>query len=179
MSDQTNSKRGFAVVVVLLLIVGTIVFFKRKEQIHTPVVPLAKEKEAPRAGRPVVAPLASLPPFGAEPSSEIGTPQPPPIRLGHENHGPECASCLAEKRLAEFQEDFARMEFDHLAVRFELDSEQSALLREKCRLFAVAVLTEWSHAESRPVMPPDETVAGHRRQIIEPLLARFSERDSD
>jgi hypothetical protein len=95
---------------------------------------------------------------------------PPVIPAGHEGHGAECSACAAEKGLAACREDFARMEYARLSESLAADEAQSQLLLEGCRRFAAAVLKEWSHANSRPVLPADEIVAAQRDSLLGPVV---------
>ncbi len=144
----------------VVLVAGVIgVFATREEKVEiVPTVASKLPRKAEAAG-----PVEAVADYSAA--------LPPVIPAGHEGHGEECASCAAERGLATCREDYAQMEYARLREDLDADEGQSRLLLENCRRFAAAVVKEWSHARSRPVLPPDEVVAGLRQQILDPSLS--------
>jgi hypothetical protein len=95
------------------------------------------------------------------------------IRPGHEGHGDECAQCLAERKLVVYREDFAQLHFSRIQEEFELDASRSGEVLDACRVFARAVLTEWSFSDSKPRLPEDAALEARRQQILGPKLANL------
>jgi hypothetical protein len=101
------------------------------------------------------------------------------ILPGHEGHGDECAECLAERKLVVYREDFAQLHFSRIQEEFELDAARSDDVLDACRVFARAVLSEWSFSDSKPRLPEDAALEARRQQILGPMLANLPPKAGD
>ena len=115
-------------------------------------------------------------PAPAVPVASVEAATPPSVEPGHEGHGDECAHCFGEKRLAACREDYARLCHSQMTQAYVIGEGKSPQVLDACRRFAGSVLKDWSHAESRPVLPSDEIVEARRREIVGPLLQGLSAR---
>lgn len=135
--------------------------------------PAKTERPAPVAARPVERSAAQ--PVAA-PSA---LPEAPPVVVaaGHEGHGDECAQCLAERKLAVYREDYAKLQFEQALRDRVLPADQGAELLEACRKFSRAVVREWSFGRSMPLLEDDDSVERLRSQILQPLIDRLPPAD--
>ncbi len=131
--------------------------------------PVRTERPAPVAARPVERSVA-------EPVAALAAlPEAPPVEVtpGHEGHGDECAQCLAERKLAVYREDYAKLQFEQALRDRALPADQGAELLEACRKFSKAAIREWSFGRSMPLLADDESVERLRNQILQPLIDRL------
>jgi hypothetical protein len=144
------------------------------------------DRQAPELSPParpsIEAPVSTTKAAGTPPPSTVGAapaPAPPAVTLpvtvlpGHEGHGDECAECVAERKLAAYREDYARLEFAQAVQGRVLPADQSAALQDACRRFSRAVLREWSFSESKPRLPDDAIVNKLRSEMLQPLIERL------
>lgn len=135
--------------------------------------PVKMERPAPVASRPVERAVA-------EPAAALAAlPEAPPVVAapGHEGHGDECAQCLAERKLAVYREDYAKLQFEQALRDRMLPADQGAELLEACRKFSKSVVREWSFGRSMPLLMDDESVERLRSQLLQPLIDRLPPAD--
>lgn len=167
------SRQTILVCIVLAMIVGTAALLQspRTGEELAPSSPISTGKVAVRieqAREEKPAQAAPSPGPAATPSAVSSA-----ILPGHEGHGDECAQCLAERKLVVYREDFAQLHFSRIQEEFELDASRSGDVLDACRVFARAVLTEWSFSDSKPRLPEDAALEARRQQILGPKLANL------
>lgn len=172
-SGRRPGFRGFAV----LCLLGATAYFwssgKGPAARDSEPPPVAREQRSTvrqNEAKPSLQP-ETLAPSAAVPVS-TASPQ-PGVQAGHEGHGDECAQCLAERKLATYREDYARIHYDRAMEERHADEREALEVLDACRVLAGKVLREWSFSESRPVLPPDEVVDARQREILDPLLSRL------
>ena len=167
------SRQTILVCLVLAMIVGTAALLQspRAGEEPAPSSPISPGKVAVRieqAREEKPAQAAPSPGPAATPSAVSSA-----ILPGHEGHGDKCAQCLAERKLVVYREDFAQLHFSRIQEEFELDASRSGDVLDACRVFARAVLTEWSFSDSKPRLPEDAALEARRQQILGPMLANL------
>lgn len=180
MNDSLPNPRPWWPWLSLLALAGVIGFAVIPRDQEREAVALPEAKSAPKEAKPSAPPSATVRPETAvtEAATDFSAALPAAIPAGHEGHGPECAACVAERGLAVCREDYAQMEYARLSGELEADEAQAKALLENCRRFAAAVVKEWSHANSRPVMPADAIVAARRQEILAPILDKIPHKAS-
>jgi hypothetical protein len=173
-ADRSRSGRrtGFRMLAILCLLGGAVLFWGvRKESAAPDSEPpqAALDQDATRHEREA---KPSVPSETRMPSALVPV-STPVAQAGHEGHGDECAQCLADRKLAAYREDYARMQHARVLNDRDADEEKSLEVLDACRVLAGKVLQEWSFSESRPVLPPDDVVDARQREILEPLLTRL------
>lgn len=166
-----TSRRMITAGILLVLALGIAALFRPPEPVRPEDHSTASANAAAPSGlAEIESPVATETPE----VSSVGSPEEiTAVPPGHEGHGDECAQCLAERMLAIYREDFARLHFAQASEGRAPTPEQASALLDACRLFSRSALREWSFSDAKPRLADDSTLEKLRSEMLQPLIERL------